>query len=149
MGRIIKPHGLAGEVVVDLVTDRVERLDPGSVLSTPQGPLTVRSSRPHHDRHLVRFDSSSDRNSAEELRGRILSAAPIEDGEGLWVHQLVGCVLRTGGGEERGLVTAVVGNPGGDLLELTDGSLVPVAFIVDGPAGGVVTVEVPDGLFDL
>jgi len=32
VGRIIKPHGIRGEVIVDLVSNRPERLDPGSVL---------------------------------------------------------------------------------------------------------------------
>jgi 16S rRNA processing protein RimM len=149
VGRIVKPHGLTGEVVVHLTTDRLERVAPGSVLSTPSGPLRVRSSRPHQQRHLVRFEEACDRNSAEALRGLVLSAAPLEDAEGLWVHQLVGCEVRSADGVQRGKVTAVVDNPGGDLLELEGGALVPVAFIAHGPADGVITVEVPDGLFDL
>ena len=32
VGRIVKPHGMRGEVVVELVTNRTERLEPGSVL---------------------------------------------------------------------------------------------------------------------
>ena len=36
VGRVVKVHGLKGEVVVDLVTDRTERLEPGTVLSSRQ-----------------------------------------------------------------------------------------------------------------
>ncbi|MBK6311153.1 MAG: hypothetical protein IPF42_11425 [Candidatus Microthrix sp.] len=56
MGRLLKPHGLAGEMVVQLLSDRAERVAKGSVLYHEGGALTVRSSRPHQDRYLVRFD---------------------------------------------------------------------------------------------
>jgi hypothetical protein len=38
---VIKPHGLRGDVVVELVTDRVERLAEASVLETDRGRLSV------------------------------------------------------------------------------------------------------------
>ena len=50
VGRIAKAHGLNGEVNVVLVSNRPERLDPGSVLSTDRGELTVVSSRRHGER---------------------------------------------------------------------------------------------------
>ena len=42
----------------------------------------------------------------------------------------------------------VVANPASDLLELESGALVPVVFVVD-RAPGRLTVDPPDGLFDL
>lgn len=43
VGRIVRPHGLAGQVVVELVTNRLERVAPGASLSTADGrPLVVR-----------------------------------------------------------------------------------------------------------
>ena len=149
IGRIAKAHGLNGEVSVVLVSNRTERLDPGSVLSTDRGDLTVASSRPHGDRWLVRFAGHDDRSSAEALRGLELRAEPLDDPEELWVHELVGATVISSDGVERGTVTAVQDNPAADLLVLDSGALVPVVFVVDGPTDGVVHVDVPDGLFEL
>ena len=42
----------------------------------------------------------------------------------------------------------MIENPANDLLELDTGHLVPVTFVT-GSADGVITVDTPDGLFDL
>lgn len=149
VGRIAKAHGLNGEVNVVLVSNRPERLDPGSVLSTDRGELTVVSSRRHCDRWLVRFAGHDDRTGAEALRGLELRAEPIEDPDELWVHELIGCRVLSADGVDRGPVIAVQENPAADLLVLESGALVPVVFVVDGPVDGTVRVEVPDGLFEL
>ena len=150
VGRIDKPHGVRGEVVVSLVTQRLERLDPGSVLETGRGPLTVVSSRPHRHRHLVRFDRIDGRDAAEAWRGVVLSAPPIldADDETLWVHELVGATVVDQHGAEHGTVIALIDNPASDLLELDDGRLVPLAFLVDYEPGIRIDVEVPAGLLD-
>ena len=49
IGTIGKAHGLRGDVVVRLITNRLERVEPGSTLHTERGPLTVAASRPHQD----------------------------------------------------------------------------------------------------
>lgn len=149
VGRITKAHGLRGEVVVLLSSDRLERVAPGSVLQSAAGTLTVAASRPHQDRHIVAFEGVSTREQAEALRSTVLLAAPIEDDDALWVHELIGCELRSSDGVSRGTIEAVVDNPASDLLVLDDETLVPVVFIVDGPREGVVVVDVPDGLFEL
>ena len=93
VGRISKPHGLGGEVVVDLVTNRTERLDPGTVLTTPTGlQLVVESSQPFVKRWIVSFQGVSDREAADRLRGKILLAEPVDDPDALWVDELVGSV---------------------------------------------------------
>jgi len=150
VGRIDKPHGLHGEVVVSLTTDRVERVARGSVLSTDRGPLTVESSRPHQHRHLVRFDRIADRDAAEAWRGVVLSAPPMsgpDDGT-LWVHELIGAEVVDQHGRSHGLVVSVVDNPASDLLELADGRLVPAVLVVDLVPGTRVGVDVPAGLLD-
>jgi 16S rRNA processing protein RimM len=149
VGRVAKAHGLHGEVNVVLVTNREERLAPGSVLDTDRGDLRVATSRRHGDRWLVRFDGHGDRTAAESLRGLVLRAEPIDDPDELWVHELVGARVVSADGVDRGTVESVQDNPAADLLVLITGALVPVVFVVDGPTDGVVRVDVPDGLFDL
>jgi len=151
VGRITKPHGVRGDVLVLLSTERTSRLDPGMVLHTARGPLTVVSSSRHQDRWIVHFDGWTDRDQAETWRGVALQAEPLEDeddGDVLWVHELVGATVVVPDGTAMGVVTEVESNPASDLLVLDSGALVPVVFVTDHEPGRV-TIDPPDGLFDL
>ena len=148
VGRIYRAHGLRGEVVVDLHTDRVERVAPGSRLVTDKGELVVQASRPHQGRFLVTFVGFSDRTGAEALAGLSLRAEGLADPDALWVHELIGSRVVERDGTERGSVASVQANPAHDLLVLDSGALVPVVFVVS-CENGVTTVDVPSGLFDL
>jgi 16S rRNA processing protein RimM len=147
VGRIEKPHGLRGQVVVRLFTNRVERLAPGAELTTGSGPLRVRSSTPHHDRWLVAFEGVDTREAADGLRSVVLSAPAIDDPDELWVHDLVGAEV-VDHGIVRGRVVEVEANPASDLLVLDTGALVPVRFVVRVEPGALVEVDAPAGLFD-
>lgn len=149
VGRVDRPHGLAGEVVVSLVTDRLERVAPGSVLQTDAGPLEVRTSRPFRHRHLVTFVGVADRTAAEAIAGRFLYAEPLDDPGTLWAHELIGCVVEDAQGVVRGTVVALEDNPASDLLVLDTGALVPLRFLVGDPVDGRIVVDVPPGLFEL
>jgi len=174
VGRIARPHGLAGEVVVALTTNRTERLAPGAELtcyhvaassasgppyppSTPdaRGPrshssvrkLEVRSSRPFQGRYLVEFEGVHTREAADELRGALLVAVAVEDPEALFVHDLVGSEVVEVDGTQHGTVVAVQANPASDLLVMEDGNLVPLRFVV-GCEDRRLVVDVPAGLFE-
>ena len=147
VGRITKPHGLRGEVIVELVTDRAERVAAGAVLHSPAGPLTVEQSSPHQGRWIVRLAGVGSREAADELRGTVLSAEALDDPDALWVHELIGSEVVDGGGTHRGRIVSVVANPASDLLELEGGALVPVRF-VSRRSPGVVEVDAPEGLFE-
>ena len=131
-----------------LVTNRTERLDPGSVLQTKRGPMTVVSSRPHQGHWIVLFDGVPDRTAAEGLRNLVLLAEPLDDPDALWVHELVGCTVVDQEGAEHGVVTAVEANPASDLLVLESGALVPLRFVTERAPGRVV-IDPPEGLLDL
>ena len=139
---------MRGEVVVDLVTDRRERVAPGTRLASDRGELVVVTSRPHQGKWLVTFEGYTDRTTVEKLAGTVLRAEPLDDPDALWVHELVGARVVEPDGTDRGRVVAVVENPAHDLLELDSGALVPIVFVQSNHEG-VVTVAVPDGLFDL
>ncbi len=147
VGRIAKPHGVQGDVIVDLLTDRRERVDVGVVLWSGSQALVIVASRPHQHRWIVTFEGISGRTAAEAMAGRVLEAEPIDDPEALWVHDVVGTRVVEVDGTDRGQVVAVLANPAHDLLELDSGVLVPIVF-VRASADGVTTIEVPAGLFE-
>jgi 16S rRNA processing protein RimM len=150
VGRIDKPHGLRGEVIVRLVTNRQERLAAGERLATSSGaPLVVRSSSPHQGRFIVAFDGVTDRAGADALRGVVLLAPPLEDPDELWVHEMIGAQVIDEEGTVRGRVVEVEANPASDLLVLDSGALVPVQFVVEVEAGERVVIHPPAGLFDV
>lgn len=152
IGRIIRPHGLAGDVIVRLVTNRTERLDPGAelVATLPAGGerrLVVRSSSAHQRRFIVRFDGVSGIDAAEALRDSMLSAEPIVDDDALFVHDLIGSEVVDSSGTSHGRVASVQENPASDLLVGEAGWLVPLRFVVERSPGRIV-VDVPDGMFE-
>ncbi len=148
VGSIAKPHGLKGEVIVKLVTDHTERLDPGSVLETDRGPLTVVSAHPHQHRWRVRFEGFASREDAEALHGLVLRAEPVDDPDEWYVHELIGSQVVLADGTVVGTCTAIVANPAHDMVEIDGGAVIPMPFVVDF-ADGVITIDPPEGLFDL
>ena len=172
VGKILRPHGIRGELVVEVRTDEPEaRLSVGSTfdvgpaedrLGSPVGPkLTVDAIRWHHGRPLIFFAEVADRNAAEEMRGLLLwvDAATIPapaDPDEYHDHQLVGLSVVTVGGEAVGSVARIDHGPGADLLVVRkeDGTTALVPFVraivptVDVP-GGRIVIDPPGGLLEL
>ena len=160
VGRVVKAHGIRGEVVVEAVTNRPERFTPGAVLYAGERALAVRRASPQggpdpagritRARWIVGFEGVDDRNEAERLRDTVLSGEPLDhadDAGELWVHELVGSELLDSAGRVLGRVTAVEANPASDLLVVDSGALVPMVFVVEATDGRVV-VDPPAGLLD-
>ncbi|MGH3624148.1 MAG: ribosome maturation factor RimM [Sciscionella sp.] len=166
VGRILRPHGVHGELLVDVRTDSPEeRFVEGASLhaTLPGGAarvLTVVAARPHSGRLLITFDGVLDRDAAGELRGAVLTVdtsalAPSEDPEEFYDHQLEGLAVVTVGGELIGTVGEVLHGPGGELLAVrrtgTDELLVPfvreIVPDVDLTVGRLV-IDPPEGLLD-
>lgn len=148
VGCIVKAHGLRGQVIVHLWTDRVERLDPHSELFTPRGPLIVAASAAHQDRFIVSFEGVTTREGAERLRGVVLSAPPIADDQVIWIDQLFGAEVVDVAGVVHGTVVQIEANPASDLLVLDSGTLVPLTFVTEVVANRRVVVDAPEGLFE-
>lgn len=177
VGRIGKPHGIRGEVTVEVRTDEPEtRFAPGSVLRTEPGAnvpaspgayrvpseLTVETARWHQGRLLlVAFEGVLDRNVAEALRGTLVGVDRADvtsptDPEEFHDHQLVGLAVVTSAGERLGEIVRIDHAPAADLLVLRRPGdrdvLIPfVRAIVPEVdlAGGRVVVDPPGGLLDL
>jgi len=151
VGRIDKPHGVRGDVVVTLTTTETSRVAPGTRLFTDDRVLVVVASRPHQHRWIVTFDGVIGREGAEAVSGSVLRAEPLsgDDPDALWVHELIGSMVVERDGTERGLVTAVQDNPASDLLVLESGALIPLRFVDGRDDDGRLIVDVPAGLFEL
>jgi 16S rRNA processing protein RimM len=151
VGRIVKAHGLGGEVVVALVTNRRERVEPGSVLHAGRRELEVVGSRSFsatgEGRWIVAFRGVEGREAAEALQGAVLSADPIDDPGGMWVHELIGAEVLDLAGTRYGVVDAIEANPASDLLVLSNGTLIPLTFVVE-QTHGQITIDPPTGLTD-
>jgi 16S rRNA processing protein RimM len=149
VGKTGRPHGVRGDIYIDLITDREERLAVGARLQAGGRWLTVASARRAGTRWLVHFDDVPDRTAAEKLVNLPLLAEPLPDtGDGLYVHDLIGAEVVDTAGTVLGTCTSVLANPAHDILELDNGGLVPIVFVVGATAGRVV-VDPPEGLFDL
>ncbi|MBB2910054.1 16S rRNA processing protein RimM [Streptosporangium becharense] len=162
VGRIGRPHGLRGDVSVEVRTDDPDRrFAPGAALATDPasaGPLVVASRRWHSGVLLVRFEGVTDRDRAEELRGTTLvidsaDIPPTGDPDEFYDHQLIGLAVTTPDGERVGEVSDVL-HHGQDLLVVRRGrddvlvpfvkALVPVVDL----ERGLLVVDAPPGLLD-
>lgn len=148
VGKIDKAHGVRGDVVVTLLTDRDERVAAGAELFHDGGSYTVVSSRPHQHRYIVVFEEINGREQADEARGTMLYGEPIDDPDVLWVHELINSPVVDVDGESLGTVVTVEENPASDLLVLDDDSLIPLTFLVEQRDDGTLVVDPPQGLFD-
>ena len=133
VGRIGKPHGLRGEVTVEVRTDEPERrFAPGTTLRAEPRPgsaaqltsLTVASSKWHSSVLLVAFEELADRNAAESARGILLHVTIAadetpEDPDEFYDHQLVGLSAYDVDGRPLGTVAGLVHGGAQDLLRVT------------------------------
>ena len=167
VGRVVRPHGVRGELSVEILSDAPERFAPGAELGVgdpdgpdPLGSATIRAARLHLGRLLLTLEGVEDRDAADRFRGAwlsipVASARPLDPGE-FWPHQLVGLAVVDHQGRQRGRVADVVPGAAHDLLsvELPGGAsaLVPAVaalVTVELDAGRVLVDAVPGLLGDL
>jgi 16S rRNA processing protein RimM len=162
--RVGKPHGLRGEVTVQVHTDDPQaRFVPGAVFATApteRGPLTLVSVRVHQGVYLLGFDGHDDRSAAEALRGTrlLVDDEDVSDGdEEAWREEdLLDFAVHLVDGTPLGTVSALHLRDVQDLLEVRtlQGRTVLVPFVeelvpeVDEQRRTVV-VDPPAGLLEL
>jgi len=166
VGRVGRPHGIRGEVVIGVRTDEPDlRFAVGAAVEAVPSPdeaagerLTVASARWHSGQLLVAFAGITDRTAASGLTGSWLSVDSSQlpgtaDPDEFRDHELIGLDVRTVGGEPVGVVTDVL-HYGQDLLVVRGAEgecLVPfvkeIVPEVDVRAG-LVVIDPPPGLLD-
>lgn len=164
VGHVRKPHGVRGEVLVEVLSDAPDRFRPGAELYA-SGPsfdrrlLTVASVRPHRGGLLLLFSGLEDRDEAASLRGADLmvpAEALAEAPEGSFYYfDLIGRSCRDRRCGDLGEVVAVLEDGGGLLLEIRGPSrtvLVPFvrAYLIsieetDQP----ILFDLPEGLLEV
>jgi 16S rRNA processing protein RimM len=168
VARIGRPHGVRGEVTVEVRTDDPDlRFVPGaSLLTDPpeRGPLTLAALRWHRETLLLAFEGVGSREEAEQLRGTellvpVADLPALEDPDDFYDHQLLGLAARLPDGTPLGQVVAVrhegnsllvvrrsrPGRPDDEVLVPFVAAIVPTVDV----AGGFVVVDPPEGLLEL
>lgn len=162
IGKVVKSHGVRGEVAVEVLTDEPEiRYAVGEVLHGKQAGkergLTIKAVRPHQQRLLISFEEVPDRTAADSLRGMQFFAAPLErgeDSEEFYDHELIGLKVLLDG-LSVGSVTGVMDTPSRKILEVEyDGREVLIPFVMDivpevDLEEGYLEITPPEGLLDL
>ena len=164
VGRLARPHGLRGEMSVEVLTDFPERFVPGLavVAAGPSGDrrreLVVASVRPAGERLLVSFEGVSSRTEADGLRGldiAVPKGSEVPRPEGFVYHfDVEGCRAVDRSGRELGVVAALEEVGGRSLLTLRTPAgerdvpfVEPIVVSVD-VARKLVVLDPPAGLLD-
>jgi 16S rRNA processing protein RimM len=161
VGRIARPHGIRGQVVVNPETDFMEdRFKAGQVLKI--GPperardYAILEVRFHQGRPIVRLEGIETMNDAEPLAGADIwlpeSAVDPLPERTFYRHDLIGCAVQDTTGAVLGVVTGVEGTLDRSYLVIDGYVMIPlvegICVAVD-IAARRVTVDPPDGLLDV
>ena len=166
VGRVVRAHGITGEVVVEIRTDDPDnRFAPGSTLrGRAKGgavhDYVVDSARDHAGRLLVRLAGVGDRETADSLRGTVFvidseDLPPIDDPDEFYDHQLEGLRVLTIDGAPVGTVAEVLHTAAGELLSVrAEGREVLVPFVSAivrsvSLADQTIEIDPPEGLLEL
>jgi 16S rRNA processing protein RimM len=122
VGRILKPHGLTGEIAMRIYTDFPERLQPGTevFLGETHTPMRVQTTRWQNQKLLICFEGIIGRDQAETLKSqwamvREDDRPALPDGE-FYHHQLIGLDVVDGGGQSYGQVAEILSTGANDVL---------------------------------
>jgi 16S rRNA processing protein RimM len=143
VGKVGRPHGLAGAFVVERPSDDEARFAKGAVLHVDGRPARVtESKRGGGGRVVIRLDRKVERGAALQVPKAEL---PDPGADGYYVFQLVGLEVAEEGGRTLGRVQDVAGYPANDVLELEDGRALPMVADcireVDLAAGRIIVAQ--------
>ncbi len=166
LGKVLRPHGVRGELRVDVLTAYPERVVPAMVVFLGRQPEDLKSAvayqvegvRPHHQYLILKLEGISDRDAADLVRDHYVmigldDAVPLDEDE-FYLFQAIGLEVYADDGEHLGHVTEILETGANDV------------YIVNGPRGEILlpsidecildidieaermTVHIPDGLLD-
>jgi 16S rRNA processing protein RimM len=148
LGRILRPHGVRGELRIEVLTAYPERLRPGLIVNIGSDPAAddapeyeITKVRPHQQYLIVQVDGVDDRNAADLLREQYImialdEAVPLEDDE-FYLFQAIGLAVCTDDGEDLGAVVDVLETGANDV------------YVVQGPRGEVLLPAIDECVLDV
>ena len=166
VGRVVKTHGVRGELVVDVRTDDPQtrfavgaRLIGRAPKSAGSTEYTVTAARNHSGRLLLSLKGVADRTAGDALRGTlfVVDAADVDSGDDpdeFYDHELEGARVVTVDGVDVGVLESILHLPGGDVLAVRAADkrevLVPfVRSMVPTVTPERIEIDPPEGLLDL
>lgn len=148
VGKLRRPHGVGGEIQMDIMTDFPERLRRGITLFIGEEhmPLRIQRARWHNTVLLVHFEGYTSPEQVGELRNLFVYVSagdrpPLPEGE-YYHHELVGLQVRLESGEPLGVVEQILETGANDVLVLRhpDGKEILVPYHDE----FVISVSLPD-----
>ena len=143
VGFVRAPHGVRGELRVQVLTDFPDRFSPKSEvwLGDPPERHIVLKARFQKDDVLLQLDGLDDRNSVERFRGSELlapddRAMPLPENT-YYIHEIVGLEVWTDAGDRLGKVVEVLSLPANDV------------YVVDSPQGDILLPAIADVVLNI
>lgn len=144
VGFLRRPHGLNGEIIMDLHTDFPERMKIGRKLFIGEEyqPMTLTSVRPHQSGLLVKFKDIETPEDAGKYRNQWVfikakDAPPLPDGQ-IYQYQLIGFK-----------VVDESENPLGTLAEILETGANDVYVVKDDSGKELLLPAIPSVILDL
>lgn len=121
VGTLRRPHGVHGDLLLDLITDFPERLKPGTYLYFGDKKLALKITRrrPHGDGLILGFEGISTTEQAAKYRAQTVyvradDRPPLPDGE-YYHHQIIGLNVVDESGAVLGVVTEIIETGANDV----------------------------------
>ena len=137
LGQVQRPHGVRGELRIEIMTAYPDRIVPGMEVYMGTDPQDTNSAviykitnvRSHQHLLILRLEGVDDRESADLLRKHYVmvtleDAVPLEEGE-YYLYQVIGLRVRTEDGEDLGQVAEVIETGANDV------------YVINGPRGEI------------
>ncbi|MCK9517980.1 MAG: ribosome maturation factor RimM [Dehalococcoidia bacterium] len=158
VGRVVRAHGLRGELRVVSFSASGVNLQPGRFVELDGQRRRVHRARPDRDAWILQLDGLRDRTQAEQYRGALLEVPDTEvereSEDSYFIHELIGLRVITSDGAEVGEIVDVL-QPGANDVYVVRGPrgevLVPaIAEVIErvDVAGGVIFITPLPGMLD-
>ena len=126
VGKLRRPHGVQGEIPLELFSELLELLNPGCTvyLGDHHQPLTIEANRWKQDLLLLKFRNLDDRTAVEALTNELVfvessQLPPLDDGE-YYLHQLIGLAVYDEEGDSLGVLTEILQTGANDVYLVTN-----------------------------
>ena len=159
VGFLRRPHGVHGEIILDLHTDFPERLKSGRKLFLGQGhkPMTLASARPHAKGMLIQFKGVETPEEVGQFRNQWVyvkasDVPPLPEGQ-LYQHELFGFSVVDEGDNLLGELVEILETGANDVYVVKDANgreillpAIPSVILRLDPARRLIRVHLLEGL---